>query len=37
VVSARAANSEVIDCYTTLREPEALGGKLPPDDFYFDL
>jgi NitT/TauT family transport system substrate-binding protein len=39
VVSAKDAKSELIDFYTTLLdiEPEALGGKLPPDDFYLDL
>lgn len=39
VVSAKSAKAELIDFYTTLLalEPEALGGKLPPDDFYLDL
>ncbi|ABD87488.1 ABC transporter substrate-binding protein [Rhodopseudomonas palustris] len=39
VVSAKEAKAELIDFYTTLLalEPEALGGKLPPDDFYLDL
>ncbi|UTD28472.1 ABC transporter substrate-binding protein [Bradyrhizobium sp. WD16] len=39
VVSARAGKSELADFYATLLdlEPEALGGRLPPDDFYLDL
>lgn len=39
VVSARAVKDELVDFYTTLLdlEPEALGGRLPPDDFYLDL
>lgn len=39
LVSARAAKAELVDFYTTLLdlEPEALGGRLPPDDFYLDL
>ena len=39
LVSAKDAKTELIEFYTTLLElePEALGGKLPPDDFYLDL
>lgn len=39
VVSAKEAKAELVDFYTTLLalEPEALGGRLPPDDFYLDL
>lgn len=39
VVSAKAAKAELVDFYSTLLalEPEALGGRLPPDDFYLDL
>jgi NitT/TauT family transport system substrate-binding protein len=37
--SAREVKAELVDFYQTLLdlEPEALGGKLPPDDFYLDL
>lgn len=39
VVSARAAKEELIAFYSALLdlEPEAVGGKLPPDDYYLDL
>jgi NitT/TauT family transport system substrate-binding protein len=39
VVSARAAKDELVAFYSTLLdlEPDAVGGKLPPDDFYLDL
>lgn len=39
VVSARAAKDELVTFYSTLLdlEPDAVGGKLPPDDFYLDL
>ncbi len=39
VVSARAAKDELETFYSALLdlEPEAVGGKLPPDDFYLDL
>jgi NitT/TauT family transport system substrate-binding protein len=39
LVSAKDAKSELIEFYGTLLElePGALGGKLPPDDFYLDL
>lgn len=39
VVSARAVKSELETFYTALLElePEAVGGRLPPDDYYLDL
>jgi len=39
VVSARAAKDELVAFYSTLLDldPDAIGGKLPPDDFYLDL
>ena len=39
VVPARAVRDELVAFYQTLLdlEPEAIGGKLPPDDFYLDL
>lgn len=39
VVSARAVKSELETFYTALLElePEAGGGRLPPDDYYLDL
>uniref|UniRef100_Q07JR9 ABC sulfate transport system, periplasmic binding protein n=1 Tax=Rhodopseudomonas palustris (strain BisA53) TaxID=316055 RepID=Q07JR9_RHOP5 len=39
LVPAKEAKSELIEFYSALLElePEALGGKLPPDDFYLDL
>lgn len=39
VVSARSAKEELIAFYSALLdlEPEAVGGKLPPDDYYLDL
>lgn len=39
VVSARAAKDELIAFYSALLdlEPDAVGGRLPPDDYYLDL
>ena len=39
VVSARSVKSELETFYSALLdlEPEAVGGRLPPDDFYLDL
>lgn len=39
VVPARTVRDELVAFYQTLLdlEPEAIGGKLPPDDFYLDL
>jgi NitT/TauT family transport system substrate-binding protein len=39
VTSAREVKAELVDFYQTLLdlEPESIGGKLPPDDFYLDL
>lgn len=39
VVSARACKDELIAFYSALLdlEPDAVGGRLPPDEFYLDL
>lgn len=39
VVSAKAVKDELVTFYSTLLElePEAVGGRLPADDFYLDL
>lgn len=39
LVSAKAAKDELIAFYSALLElePDAVGGKLPPDDYYLDL
>lgn len=39
LVSGKAAKDELIAFYSALLElePEAVGGKLPPDDYYLDL
>ncbi|MDR3375881.1 MAG: ABC transporter substrate-binding protein [Ancalomicrobiaceae bacterium] len=39
VISAKAAKDELIGFYSELLalDPAAIGGKLPPDEFYLDL
>lgn len=39
LVSAKAAKDELVAFYSALLElePDAVGGKLPPDDYYLDL
>jgi len=39
LVSAAAAKAELIAFYSALLdlEPDAIGGRLPPDDYYLDL